>query len=171
MKKLEIKLCLPIVLLANLSNPINSAPVIIQPGVPGEASKIIGADIAIKIADTSHTHDDVMFMQQMIPHHKQAIVLSNLAPERTNSDVILELAKKIETSQKDEIVFMQSWLEDRDESHKYSMTHSHMHMMGMATPDQINELSKSEGVSFDELFLRLMISHLELDHRLSLVDL
>jgi uncharacterized protein (DUF305 family) len=115
MKKLEIKLCLPIVLLANLSNPINSAPVIIQPGVPGEASKIIGADIAIKIADTSHTHDDVMFMQQMIPHHKQAIVLSNLAPERTNSDVILELAKKIETSQKDEIVFMQSWLEDRDE--------------------------------------------------------
>jgi uncharacterized protein (DUF305 family) len=161
MKKLEIKLCLPIVLLANLSNPINSAPVIIQPGVPGEASKIIGADIAIKIADTSHTHDDVMFMQQMIPHHKQAIVLSNLAPERTNSDVILELAKKIETSQKDEIVFMQSWLEDRDESHKYSMTHSHMHMMGMATPDQINELSKSEGVSFDELFLRLMITHHE----------
>ena len=161
MKKLEIKLCLAIVLLANLSNPINSAPVIIQPGVPGEASKIIDADIAIKIADTSHTHDDVMFMQQMIPHHKQAIVLSNLAPERTNSDVILELAKKIETSQKDEIVFMQSWLEDRDENHKYSMTHSHMHMMGMATPDQINELSKSEGVSFDELFLRLMITHHE----------
>jgi uncharacterized protein (DUF305 family) len=161
MKKLEIKLCLPIVLLANLSNPINSAPVIIQPGVPGEASKIIGADIAIKIADTSHTHDDVMFMQQMIPHHKQAIVLSNLAPERTNSDVILELAKKIETSQKDEIVFMQSWLEDRDENHKHSMTQSHMHMMGMATPDQINELSKSEGVSFDELFLRLMITHHE----------
>ena len=161
MKKLEINLCLVIVLLANLSNPINSAPVIIQPGVPGEASKIIDADIAIKIADTSHTHDDVMFIQQMIPHHKQAIVLSNLAPERTNSDVILELAKKIETSQKDEIVFMQSWLEDRDENHKYSMTHSHMHMMGMATPDQINELSKSEGVSFDELFLRLMITHHE----------
>ena len=161
MKKLEIKLCLAIVLLANLSNPINSAPVIIQPGLPGEASKIIDADIAIKIADTSHTHDDVMFMQQMIPHHKQAIVLSNLAPERTNSDAILELAKKIETSQKDEIVFMQSWLEDRDENHKHSMTHSHMHMMGMATPDQINELSKSEGVSFDELFLRLMITHHE----------
>ena len=161
MKKLEIKLCLAIVLLANLSNPINSAPVIIQPGVPGEASKIIDADIAIKIADTSHTHDDVMFMQQMIPHHKQAIVLSNLAPERTNSDVILELAKKIETSQKDEIVFMQSWLEDRDENHKHSMTNSHMQMMGMATPDQINELSKSEGVSFDELFLRLMITHHE----------
>ena len=161
MKKLEIKLCLAIVLLANLSNPINSAPVIIQPGLPGEASKIIDADIAIKIADTSHTHDDVMFMQQMIPHHKQAIVLSNLAPERTNSAVILELAKKIETSQKDEIVFMQSWLEDRDENHKHSMTNSHMQMMGMATPDQINELSKSEGVSFDELFLRLMITHHE----------
>ena len=59
---------------------------IIQPGLPGEASKVIDADIAIKIADTSHTLDDVMFMQQMIPHHKQALVLSKLAPERTNSD-------------------------------------------------------------------------------------
>jgi hypothetical protein len=56
---------------------------------------------------------------------------------------------------------MQSWLEDRDESHQHSMTHSHMQMMGMATPNQINELSNSESVNFDELFLRLMIAHHE----------
>ena len=94
MKKLEFTSLLTFLLLINLSNHINSAPVIIQPGLPGEASKVIDADIAIKIADTSHTHDDVMFMQQMIPHHKQALVLSKLAPERTNSEQFLSLQKK-----------------------------------------------------------------------------
>ena len=161
MKKSEFKSLLTFFMLINLSNHINSAPVIIQPGLPGEDSQLIDASMAIKIADTSHTLDDVMFMQQMIPHHKQALVLSKLAPERTNSEAILELAKKIETSQEDEILFMQSWLQDRDESHQHSMNHSHMQMMGMATPNQINELSNSESVNFDELFLRLMIAHHE----------
>jgi uncharacterized protein (DUF305 family) len=161
MKKSEFKSLLTFFMLINLSNHINSAPVIIQPGLPGEDSQLINASMAIKIADTSHTLDDVMFMQQMIPHHKQALVLSKLAPERTNSEAILELAKKIETSQEDEILFMQSWLQDRDESHQHSMNHSHMQMMGMATPNQINELSNSESVNFDELFLRLMIAHHE----------
>ena len=162
MKKLEFKsLLITFFLLINLSINIYAAPVIIQPGLPGEDSQFIDASTAIKIADTSHTHDDVMFMQQMIPHHKQALVLSKLAPEITNSEAILELAKKIEAPQEDEILFMQSWLQDRDESHQHSMNHSHMQMMGMATPDQINELSNSESVNFDELFLRLMIAHHE----------
>jgi Uncharacterized protein conserved in bacteria len=161
MKKLEFKSLLTFFLLINLSINIYASPVIIQPGLPGEDSQFIDASTAIKIADTSHTHDDVMFMQQMIPHHKQALVLSKLAPERTNSEAILELAKKIETSQEDEILFMQSWLEERDERHQHSMNHSHMQMMGMATQDQINELSNSESVNFDELFLRLMIAHHE----------
>ena len=159
MKIFEMKFFLTVILLINLSNYINSAPVIVQPGSPGEASQLIDATTAIKISDTSYTHDDVMFLQQMIPHHEQALVLSRLAPERTNSEAILELAKKIETSQEDEILFMKSWLSDRDEAHQHSMTHNHMQMMGMATPDQIDELSGSEGVDFDELFLRLMITH------------
>jgi hypothetical protein len=86
-------------------------------------------------------------------------VLSRLAPERTNSKTILELAKKIETSQEDEILFMQSWLADRDESQQHFMHTSHMQMMGMATQEQINELSSLVSVNFDELFLRLMITH------------
>ena len=159
MNKLETIFLSLIFLLTSLSNPINSAPVIIQPGLPGEASKTIDADTAIKIADTSYTQDDVMFLQQMIPHHQQALVLSRLAPERTNSKTILELAKKIETSQEDEILFMQSWLADRDESQQHSMHTSHMQMMGMATQEQINELSNLVSVNFDELFLRLMITH------------
>ena len=131
-----------------------------QPGQPGSASKIIDAQTAIDIADTSYTLDDVHFLQQMIPHHEQAILLSTLAPDRTNSESILDLAKRIESSQHDEILFMKEWLGSRGEdSHHIKISNHHMKMMGMATKTQIEELSALNGFSFDDLFLRLMIAH------------
>jgi uncharacterized protein (DUF305 family) len=142
------------------SAEIASSPVIVQPGQPGSASKIIDAQTAINIADTSYTLDDVLFLQQMIPHHEQAILLSTLAPDRTNSESILDLAKRIETSQHDEILFMKDWLGSRGEdSHHIKISNHHMKMMGMATKTQIEELSALNGFSFDDLFLRLMIAH------------
>ena len=142
------------------SAEISSSPVIVQPGQPGSASKIIDAQTAINIADTSYTLDDVLFLQQMIPHHEQAILLSTLAPDRTNSESILDLAKRIESSQHDEILFMKDWLGSRgEESHHIKISNHHMKMMGMATKTQIEELSALNGFSFDDLFLRLMIAH------------
>jgi uncharacterized protein (DUF305 family) len=142
------------------SAEIASSPVIVQPGQPGSASKIIDAQTAIDIADTSYTLDDVLFLQQMIPHHEQAILLSTLAPDRTNSESILDLAKRIESSQHDEILFMKDWLGSRgEESHHIKISNHHMKMMGMATKTQIEELSALNGFSFDDLFLRLMIAH------------
>jgi uncharacterized protein (DUF305 family) len=142
------------------SAEIASSPVIVQPGQPGSASKIIDAQTAIDIADTSYTLDDVHFLQQMIPHHEQAILLSTLAPDRTNSESILDLAKRIESSQHDEILFMKEWLGSRGEdSHHIKISNHHMKMMGMATKTQIKELSALNGFSFDDLFLRLMIAH------------
>ena len=142
------------------SSEIASSPVIVQPGQPGSASKIIDAQTAIDIADTSYTLDDVLFLQQMIPHHEQAILLSTLAPDRTNSESILDLAKRIESSQHDEILFMKDWLGSRgEESHHIKISNHHMKMMGMATKTQIEELSALNGFSFDDLFLRLMIAH------------
>lgn len=138
---------------------INFEPLIVQPGIPGAASKIIDAETAIDIADTSYTRDDIIFLQQMIPHHEQAILLSSLVPDRTNSVKIIDLAQRIVSSQKDEILFMQDWLISRDESAHYEMLDHHMKMMGMATKKEIEDLSMLKGVNFDERFLRLMIAH------------
>lgn len=138
---------------------INFEPLIVQPGIPGAASKIIDAETAIDIADTSYTRDDIIFLQQMIPHHEQAILLSSLVPDRTNSEKIIDLAQRIVSSQKDEILFMQDWLISRDESAHYEMLDHHMKMMGMATKKEIEDLSMLKGVNFDERFLRLMIAH------------
>ena len=108
----------------------------------------------------------------MIVHHQQAIVMSSLAPKRTNNQTILDLALRIDVSQEDEINFMESWLKDRNENvpnlnemdgmhemHQMDEKHMHLDMVGMATPEQLEDLRNSESTDFDRLFLQLMIAH------------
>jgi len=153
------KLSLPLILIFTVS--LSAEPLIIQPGLPGAASKEINYEEAINIANTGFTKDDTVFMNHMIVHHEQALTLSRLAPNRTNTQEILDLAGRIDVSQEDEISFMQGWLEERNiEVHAHMSMH-HMKMMGMASDQDIAKLSSSKGMEFDELFLRLMIAHHE----------
>ena len=153
------KLSLPLILIFTVS--LSAEPLIIQPGLPGTVSKEINSKEAINIANTGFTKDDEVFMNHMIVHHEQALTLSRLAPNRTNTQEILDLAGRIDVSQEDEISFMQGWLEERNiEVHAHMSMH-HMKMMGMASDQDIAELSNSKGMEFDELFLRLMIAHHE----------
>ena len=138
---------------------------IIQPGAPGEPTKVLSAEEASAIANTSYSRDDVEFMQDMIPHHAQAVEMSALVADRTNNDDLVDIAGRIDASQADEIQFMKDWLAERGEdlpgAHAHHGTHMSHEMMGMATPEQMSQLAASEGVEFDELFLTLMIRHHE----------
>ena len=141
----------------------DQAAPIVQPGAPGETSRTLDADQAVAIANSSYTPADVRFMTDMIPHHHQALVMSRLAPERTNNPEILDLAGRIEGSQADEIAFMQEWLRERGEpvpepSEHHAM-HTHHDMAGMASPEQLAQLEASKSTDFDRLFLELMIPH------------
>ena len=102
------------------------------------------------------------FLEGMIIHHQQAILMSSMADKRTNNETIVDLAKRIDVSQEDEINFMESWLYDRGENKK-DMPHHHMHMdmgmAGMATPKQLEDLKNTKATDFDRLFLQLMIAH------------
>ncbi len=152
MKKINLFLTLII------SSYVMSAPIIL-PSAPGSKSIEINEQKAIAIADTSYNSHDVHFLQMMIMHHDQAMVMSRLAPLRTNSKNILDLAGRIDSTQEDEMLFMKSWLQDRNESSKYIHNHEMMKMAGMASPEEISQLKESDGVEFDRLFLRLMINH------------
>ncbi|TAD81347.1 MAG: DUF305 domain-containing protein, partial [Sphingomonadales bacterium] len=137
---------------------------IIQPGAPGKASKTLSADEATKLAQASHTASDVAFMQHMIVHHSQAVDMAKLVKERTNTEELLTIAGRIETSQADEITFMQTWLKERGEpleDPKMAGHGDHMHhmMMGMASPEDMTALAAAKGVEFDRQFLTLMIAH------------
>lgn len=101
------------------------------------------------------TAADVHFMTGMIAHHAQALVMSALAPTHGASSAIQTLCARIINAQKDEIATMRQWLRDRGQT----VPEHHMHMPGMLTRDQLDELDRARGPEFDRLFLTYMIQH------------
>ncbi|SVB01336.1 uncharacterized protein METZ01_LOCUS154190, partial [marine metagenome] len=144
------------------NDPKDDAP-IVQPGAPGQSTRDLDPETAIAIANSSYTPADVNFLQGMITHHHQAMIMSDMATDRTNSKSILDLAGRIDVSQEDEINFMQTWLREREENVPNPMAMQNMdsdhNMMGMATPEQLDQLAESKSIDFDKLFLSLMITH------------
>lgn len=139
---------------------------IIQPGAPGQDSRVLTADEAIKLAAASYSPADVTFMQGMIMHHQQAVDMAVLAKDRTNRAELVSIAGRIESSQADEIAFMRGWLAERGEPFempgmKGHAHHAHHSMAGMASPQQMKALAAAKGVEFDRQFLTLMIAHHE----------
>ena len=153
------------VVLSFFAAPALAQAPIINPGAPGQDSRELDADEASKLAGTRYTEADVRFMQDMIPHHHQALVMSRLVPERTNRNELIEVAERIETSQADEIEFMKGWLAARGEDVPDPAAHEAMQMShemaGMASPEQMAALEAADGAEFDKLFLTLMIEHHE----------
>ena len=139
-----------------------SGPPIIQPGAPGQTSRVIAADKAADLSQVQHTDADVKFMQGMIGHHAQAIEMTTLLASRTASEDMKKLAMRIEVSQADEIKMMQEWLRSRGAEVPSEHAH-HMHgatlMPGMLTPEEMARLAAAKGVEFDKLFLEFMIKH------------
>jgi uncharacterized protein (DUF305 family) len=119
----------------------------------------------------AYTAADVQFMQGMIGHHAQAIVMANMAPTHGASPQIALLCRKSLRSQRDEIELMQNWLRERGEKvpdandphagMDMSMGDHRMLMPGMLTPEQLAQLDQARGTTFDRLFLTFMIQHHE----------
>ena len=137
---------------------------IVQPGAPGQESRLITPEEATDLAGLRFTAADVSFMQGMIGHHAQALDMTVLVPERTQREAIRMLGQRIALSQEDEIAMMEDWLRERDLEVPEPDAHRHHDaelMPGMATPEQMEELAAADGASFDTLFLELMIEHHE----------
>ncbi|MBZ4038846.1 DUF305 domain-containing protein [Novilysobacter selenitireducens] len=155
--------CLLVALLAAPVAPAMAQVSIVNPGAPGEAPRELSADEAVKIAASRYSPADVRFMQDMVPHHHQALELSALVGDRTNSPALVEAAGRIEASQRDEIEFMQGWLKARGERVPDPTAHAAMHaahkMAGMVSPEDMAALARLEGTAFERQFLQLMINH------------
>ena len=109
-------------------------------------------------ASGTYTDDELMFASMMIPHHSQAVTMSELALANSTNPEITSLATAIRDAQAPEIKQMQSWLDQSD----YSGTHAgHMDMGGMLSDEELAELSTAKGSAFDRLFLEGMIAHHE----------
>jgi uncharacterized protein (DUF305 family) len=108
-------------------------------------------------SNANYTGADVMFLQMMIPHHQQAIDISNLAMKVSSDSELLELAKIIARDQAAEIKQMKVWLKDSGASE--DMGHSMDGMGGMLNEDDLAALSAATGKEFDTLWLEGMTEH------------
>ena len=95
----------------------------------------------------------------MIPHHEQAIEMSELALTRSDDDEVIRLAEQIKSAQGPEISQMRSLLAEFGIEEDSSSHMAHMH--GMLDVDEMATLEKANGIDFDRLFLSGMIKHHE----------
>lgn len=147
---------------------------IVQPGAPGQQSKVLSPSAA-EIKPRPPSPADVSFMQGMVMHHSQAVEMTALLRTRSHNKDLLALGERISISQRDEIFYMKQWLEEHgkpvsDEMDMSGMDMSHGDMShmdmgasklmpGMLSPAQMAALAKAKGPAFDHLFLTGMIQH------------
>lgn len=106
--------------------------------------------------------EDLMFAAMMIPHHQQAVDMSNLALEKSSNPEVQALATQIRDAQAPEIEQMQGWLDGSGGASMSDMMAGHDGKMGgMLTDEQMAALQNANGVAFDRLFLEGMIAHHE----------
>ena len=108
-----------------------------------------------------YTVPDIEFMQGMIAHHAQAIYMSRMAARHQADAGVQRLATKIEQSQVAEIRIMQEWLARNKQDVPDTASWRAMHMPGMLTEPQLEQLDAANGVAFDRAYLTLMIQHHE----------
>jgi uncharacterized protein (DUF305 family) len=105
--------------------------------------------------------DDVAFATNMIPHHKQAVDLSALAPSRSTNAGLVALARQISAEQQPEInvmkVFLVQWNENPDTNSGHS-GHGNA-MQGMVDAATMTKLESLSGAEFEKLWLDSMIGH------------
>lgn len=101
---------------------------------------------------------DAMFAMMMIPHHEQAVEMSDMLLGKTGVDEeVLQLAQQIKDAQAPEIELMQSWLDAWGMPAPDGMEHGD----GMMSADDMTALESAEGPEASRLFLEQMIVHHE----------
>ncbi|MGW1186033.1 DUF305 domain-containing protein [Streptomyces drozdowiczii] len=119
-----------------------------------------------------HNAADTAFAKGMIPHHRQAVDMAELAPGRAQSPKVKKLAEDIKAAQDPEIRTLSGWLTSwgQDVPAEGSTAHSTHDMDdmgdgdgmgGMMTAGDMATLEHAKGRAFDRAFLRMMVEHHE----------
>lgn len=116
---------------------------------------LLSGCVSANNAASEFSGNDLMFASMMVPHHEQAIEMSEMALAKSTNPEVIELATEIKNAQSPEIAEMKSWGDLTMGSH---MGHS---MDGMLSDDEMTALNSASGDEFDRLFLEGMIKHHE----------
>jgi uncharacterized protein (DUF305 family) len=128
-------------------------------GTRAEASSTAGQSASGSASESAdHNEADVTFIQGMIPHHRGALEMTQLAESRVEDPRVQDLAGRIEAAQDPEIETMTGRLEQWRQSESDDMggmDHGSGDMGGM----EMSGLEAAAGAEFDRMFLEMMIEH------------
>lgn len=119
-----------------------------MPGMGSSASASPAADVNMA---------DMQFTMMMIPHHEQAVEMSDMILAKDGIDErVITLAEQIKAAQGPEIELMESWLDDwgTPMGEMDGMDHG-----GMMSDSDMQSLEAATGVEASRLFLEQMIVH------------
>lgn len=126
-----------------------------MPGMDHGSGPMTTATTAAEASET-----DILFLTMMIPHHEQAIEMSDTLLAKTGvDDEVTALAEQIKTAQGPEIETMKGWLSDWGVSMSEGM--SGMDHGGMMSESDMQALEDAEGGDAARLYLEQMIGHHE----------
>jgi uncharacterized protein (DUF305 family) len=116
-------------------------------GMPGMGASVSPADV---------NQSDIQFTMMMIPHHQQAIEMSDVILAKDDIDEqVTALAEQIKAAQGPEIEQMESWLDDWGSGMGDMDGMGH----GMMSDTDMQALEDASGVEASRLFLEQMIVH------------
>lgn len=115
-------------------------------------------------ADQDFNDQDVTFVQSMLPHHEQAVEMSDMILTKGSIDpAVTDIAQQIKDAQAPEIETMNGWLEDWgvDGGDMGGMDHGSNGMMGdgMMSDEMMSDLDASAGDAASRMFLEQMTQH------------
>lgn len=112
---------------------------------------------------------DLMFANDMIPHHGQAVEMADMILAKTSNPQVKALAERIKAAQTPEIAAMTGWLKGWGATPPDPYAHlagmagmagmTGMRHGGMMTAQQMDQLGKATGTAADKLFLTQMQEH------------
>lgn len=107
---------------------------------------------------------DTGFAYDMSNHHAQAVELAELVSERTEDPQVRVMARDVSLTQQAQIGQMRGWLDGWGAP--ATTTNPAMAWMGMSDPmpgmasdEEVRQLTAADGIEADRLFLELMIRH------------
>jgi DUF305 family protein family protein len=110
----------------------------------------VAAAVSLAACGSPATHNsaDVAFAQGMVPHHEQALDMTELVASRTENTRVIDLASRISRSQQPEIDRMNGWLRTWNAPVQASSHTSHGHSESHGMVD-LGNLADLDGAEFD----------------------
>ncbi|MCT2585437.1 DUF305 domain-containing protein [Actinophytocola gossypii] len=139
------------------------AVVLLLAGCDSALTMRTGASRSAPPLDGSFNDTDVMFLQMLVPHHRQGVRLAALAADLATDPEIRDFAAAVEATQTDEIADMESWLTEWNQpiaaDPDPNAHHGHGDGLHSADPSVVTALAETPAAQFDRAFLTSLTGH------------